>query len=86
MTRELLTPAEAAVFLRFERPDGTPNVKALYAAVRTHRMPVCHRGRRLLFDLNDLRAWVRDNAMTEPASTTLRLVRRSRGETAGMRL
>ena len=79
MNHELLTPIEAATYLRFEHADGTPNLHAFHQFLSRHpELPRCRRGARLLFDIHDVQAWVRNNAMTEPATRVLALVERRR--------
>ena len=79
MTRELLTPAEAAAYLRFEHADGSVSMHAFQQFLCRHpEFPRCHRGSRLLFDIHDLQAYLRDNEMTEPATRVLAMVQRRR--------
>lgn len=69
MTRTYLTAQEAATLLRF------PSLKALYRFIGRHNVPVLRRGRTLLFDADDLAAWLKDNDQVDPTVTALRRVR-----------
>lgn len=46
----LMTSIEAAVYLRFVRPDGRPDLKSFHAWVVRYHIPKRRRGRRLLFE------------------------------------
>jgi excisionase family DNA binding protein len=64
-----LTAEEAAAYLR------VPSLKAFYDFLRRHDVPTLRRGRQLLFDRQDLDAWLRDPTMRRPAVTALRAMR-----------
>jgi hypothetical protein len=55
-----LTAPEAAVYLRYERADGSPNLNALYIARSRHGLKGRRRGGRLLFKVADLDAFLED--------------------------
>lgn len=69
MKRTYLTAHEAATLLRFS------SLKALYRFLSRHNVPVLRRGRTLLFDSDDLHAWLKDNNQIDPPVTALRRVR-----------
>jgi excisionase family DNA binding protein len=64
-----LTPHEACAYLRYA------SLGALYQAVRTHGIPVCRRGRSLLFPRRQLDRWLAGERRSD-----LRLEARRRSE------
>ena len=60
MPREspLLTAREAAAWLRFERPDGQPDLNRLYLARSRHGLRACKAGGLLRFRVRDLDAFL----------------------------
>jgi hypothetical protein len=57
-----LTAPEAALYLRFEHADGSPNLNAFYIARHRHNIRGHRRGWRLLFRRADLEAFLEDGA------------------------
>jgi hypothetical protein len=56
-----LTASEAALYLRYELPDGTPNLNAFYVARHRHQIRARRRGgRTLLFKRADLEAFLEE--------------------------
>lgn len=49
-----LTTYEAAVYLRFEKADGTPDRKSCVRFLHTHKVPMRRRGATLLIHRDDL--------------------------------
>lgn len=53
-----LTAVEAALYLRYERADGSANMNAFYVARHRHQIKAHRRGRKLLFRRVDLDAFL----------------------------
>jgi hypothetical protein len=51
-----LTTFDAAEYLRFETPDGQPDIIALWKWLKRYRVPTVKRGRTVLIHEDDLKA------------------------------
>lgn len=63
---ELMTPEEAARYLRLDAKDGDP-AERLRNLVRRQRLPTCGRGRLRLFRKSAVDAWLDGDRTKNPA-------------------